>query len=127
MKTTLATFFSFLAFSSFAQTQIKIDDAKNHVGDSVKICTKIYGGKFVESNSLTLLNAGGYYPNAPLTIVITAAARNQFNKPEEYYKGAEVCVTGNITMYNGKPQIEVTAKDQIEEQIKDHTTVQEPQ
>ena len=79
-----------ICFSSFAQKEIKVNDAKNHVGDSVKICTKIYGGKFLENTkgTPTFLNAGGYYPNAPLTIVIWPDARKEFNNtPEEFYKG----------------------------------------
>ena len=72
MKDILITIFCLTTLSSFAQQEIKIDDAKNHVGDSVKICTKIYGGKYLENSkgTPTFLNAGGYFPNAPLTIVI---------------------------------------------------------
>ena len=106
----------FLSVSSFAQTEIKIDDVKNHVDDSVKVCTKIFGGKFLESNSLTLLNAGASYPNSPLTIVIRGDARKEFNNPEEYYKGTDVCITGKIVLYKDKPQIEITSKSQIVEQ-----------
>ena len=107
--------------ASFAQQEIKVDDAKSHVGENVKICTKIYGGKFFERDTLTLLNAGAAYPDAPLTIVIHADALKAFNnKPEEYYKGAEVCVTGTIELFKEKAQIVVTSKDQIAEQLKDH-------
>lgn len=121
MKNIWAFLFCFTAMSSFAQKEINVNEAKDHVGDSVKICTKIYGGKYFERDSLTLLNAGGAYPDAPLTIVIRAAARSEFNKLEEYFKGAEVCVTGKIEMYRDKPQIEVLSKEQIKEQLKDHT------
>lgn len=109
------------AFGSYGQKEIKVEDTKNHIGETVSICTKIFGGKFFETDTLTLLNAGGYYPNAPLTIVIRAGARKEFNKPEEYYKGAEVCVTGKIEMFKNKPQIEVTSKTQVVENFKDHT------
>lgn len=102
MKNILIGAFCLIKFSSFAQTEIKIDDAKNHVCDSVKICTKIYGGKFLENTkgAPTFLNAGGYYPNAPLTIVIWADARKEFNNnPEEFYKGKEVCIYGVIKLF----------------------------
>ncbi len=81
MKYVLIIAFTLLTFLSFAQQEIKIDDAKNHVGDSVKICAKIFGGKHLQNSkgTPTLLNAGGYYPNAPLTIVIWADARKEFN------------------------------------------------
>ena len=31
---------------SNAQALIKIEDINKHIGDTVKICTKIYGGQF---------------------------------------------------------------------------------
>jgi hypothetical protein len=112
--------------SAFAQTEIKADDAWNHIGETVKICTKIYGGKYFDKHSLTLLNAGSFYPDAPLTIVIRGKLRDEFNNPEEYYKGAEVCITGKLEIYREKPEIVIFKKNQIEEQLKDHAE-QEPE
>ncbi|MDQ6903081.1 MAG: hypothetical protein M3139_08730 [Bacteroidota bacterium] len=107
--------------ASFAQQEIKVDDAKSHVGENVKICTKIYGGKFFERDTLTLLNAGASYPDAPLTVVIHGETRRDFNnEPEEYYKDAEVCITGTVELFKEKPEIVVTSKDQIVEQLKDY-------
>lgn len=128
-ENTLIIIFCITTFSSFAQKEIKIDDAKNHIGDSVKICTKIYGGKYLESTkgTTTFLNAGGYYPNALLTIVIWADARKEFNNsPEEFYKGKEVCIPWKIELYKDKPQIVVTSKSQIVEQIIDKVDDKEP-
>src|SRR5438045_3818439 len=85
--------------AAFAQKEIKIDEAKDHIGDSVTICTKIFGGKFLEKSkgTPTFLNAGGNYPNAPLTLVIWGDVRKGFkNKPEEYYTGKTICITGKI-------------------------------
>ncbi|MEP6951477.1 MAG: hypothetical protein ABI863_19460 [Ginsengibacter sp.] len=121
MKNILITILCLRAISLFAQTEIKIDDAKNHVGEIVKICTKIYGGKFLEKDTLTLLNAGGYYPDAPLTIIIRADALKEFNNPVSYYKGAMVCVTGKVELFKNKPQIVVTTRSQIVEQPKDRS------
>jgi hypothetical protein len=127
MKNILIAISCLATFSAFAQKEIKINDAKNHLSDTVKICTKIYGGKFLEKDTLTLLNAGGYYPDAPLTIVIRADARKEFNiNPVEYYKGMEVCVTGKIELFKDKPQIVVTTKSQIVDHIKDHIDIIEP-
>jgi len=121
MKYILVAILCISCTASFAQQEIKVDDAKNHVGENVKICTKIYGGKFFERDTLTLLNAGAPYPDAPLVVVIHGEARKLFNnKPEEYYKGAEVCITGTVELFKEKPEIIVTNKDQIVEQLKDH-------
>ena len=112
-----------------AQPEIKIDDAKNHVGETIKICAKIFGGKFLENSkgTPTFLNAGGSYPYAPLTLVIWADARKEFkNKPEVYYAGKTVCVTGKIELYKDKPQIVINKEEQIRETINDKLIINEP-
>ncbi len=118
MKYIIVSFFCLLSISTLAQQEIKIEGVKSHVGDSIKVCTKIFGGKFLESakGTPTFLNAGGDYPNAPLTLVIWADARKDFkNKPEEYYTGKEVCITGKVELFRDKPQIVINKEDQIKE------------
>ena len=108
--------FPFLFNSTFAQLEIKVEDAAKHVGDSVTICTKIFGARYFENskNAPTLLNAGAKFPDAPLTIVIYGENRAAFkNKPEEYYPEKEICVTGKIVLYKEKPQIVVTSEEQL--------------
>src|SRR5256885_8573950 len=109
---------SFLCFSitAIAQTEIKIEDVRNHVGDSVKLMAKIYGGKYLETtiNTPTFLNVGGNYPDAPLTLVIWGDVRSQFkNAPETFYTGKEEWITGKIELYKNKPQIVIYNANQI--------------
>ena len=121
MKYILLAIILFTAEVTFAQKTIDINEAINKVGDTVTICTKIFGGRFMENSkgSPTLLNAGASYPNSPLTVVVTGEARKLFDfKPEEYYKDKSICVTGVIELYKEKPQIVVTKKSQIEEVVK---------
>ena len=121
MKIIIIVLFSLSAFASIAQKEIKVGDVKNHVGNIVKICDKIYGGKFLEKDTLTLLNVGGNYPDAPLTIVIRPRTRKEFKTdPISYYKGQQVCITGKIELFKNKPQIVITDKNQIIEYINDH-------
>ena len=118
MKYILLAIILFTAQVTFAQKTIDINEAINKVGDTVTICTKIYGGRFMENSkgSPTLLNAGASYPNSPLTVVVTGDARKLFDfKPEEYYKDKSICVTGVIELYKDKPQIVVTKTSQIAE------------
>jgi len=91
-----------LSIIVLAQTEIKLEDVKNHVGDSVKLKTKIYGGKYLENakGSPTFLNVGDNYPNAPLTLVIWEDVRKQFpSAPEELCKDKEVWITGKVQLY----------------------------
>jgi len=99
-----------------AQQEIKIEELDKHVGDSVTVCTKIYGGIYLDrsKDTPTLLNAGGNYPDARLTILIWGEARQQFKEaPEVFYKDKNICVTGKIILYKDKPEIVVYEKKQM--------------
>ena len=123
MKIFLLILFHFVTLSVFAQQEIKIEDASKHIGDSVRICSKIFGGKYLETakGSPTFLNFGGAYPNAPVTIVIWENVRKEFKKiPEEYYVGKIVCVTGRVELFKDKPEIVLRGENQIQEQSSNH-------
>jgi micrococcal nuclease len=104
------------SISVSAQTKITPDAAAKHIGDSVTVCGKIFGGKYFDrgDNKITLLNMGAAYPQSPLTIVIEADSRKNFaNKPEEFYAEKEVCITGIVKEFKGKPQIIITKEAEI--------------
>ena len=91
----------------FLQTEIKLEEIGKHIGDS-KVCAKIYGGIYLERSkgTTTFLNAGGSYPNNPLTLVIWSDVRNEFgDKPEEFFKDKMVCIYGKVELFKDKPQI----------------------
>ena len=99
-----------------AQTTIKIEDLSAHIGDSVKVCTTIFGGRFFDKpgNAPTLLNVGAAYPNSPLTLVIWSDLRSQYKTPpEELYKGKAVCITGKVILFKEKPEIVIYKEEQI--------------
>ena len=88
----------------------------SHYKLPVIICSKVYGGKFFSNAqpTLTLLNMGAAYPNSLLTIVIKGENRAAFsNKPEEFYINKDICVTGTIRIFKGKPEIEITSEKAI--------------
>jgi hypothetical protein len=100
----------------FSQQEVKLEDISKHVGDSVKVCAKIYGGIYLDRSkgTPTFLNAGGAYPNDLLTIVIWENSRKEFkDKPEEFYKNKNVCITGKVELYKEKPQIVVHEESQL--------------
>ena len=117
MKQLIVTIFLILAAElSYSQTEINVDSASNHEGEIVKICTMIYGGKFLESSKsqLTFLDAGAAYPNQKLTVLIWGNKRSNFKKaPEVFYKDKNVCIVGKIEIYKGKSEIIANSEDQI--------------
>ena len=103
-------------FSSYAftQTKINVEDVSKHVGDSVTVCTKVFGTKFFEKSQMTLLNLGAAYPGSPLTVVIFGKDLPNFKvAPEKIYADKEICVTGVIKEFKGKIEIIVSVPSAI--------------
>ncbi len=113
MKAALAVVF--LAWSLCAADTIPSAQAKDHVGQSGTVCGKVVTTRYLDSSNRrpTFLNFDEQYPNHTFTAVIFGDHRAKFGKPEEEYLQKNVCVTGDIKDYNGKPQIELTDPKQI--------------
>lgn len=95
---------------------IDITKASEYEGKLVLICSRVYSTKVLESNGMTFLNVGGAYPESPLTVVIYKDSLNNFDfKPADYYKEKDICVSGKIKIYKGKPEIIVTKASEIKE------------
>ena len=110
----LTIFAASFAFNASAQTTIAVKSAAKHIGETVRICDKVFSGKLISSSNITQLNIGGYDPNQPLTIAIPNAARAKFKgKPELDYTGKDVIITGKLVAYKGKPEIIVSDPKQL--------------
>jgi len=99
------------------ETSVSIDirDSSKYEGQLVYTCGKVYSTKVINSNGMILMNVGGEFPNATLTIVIYNNSLKNFDaKPEEYYKGKNICVSGRIKMYKGRPEIIINTKHAIQ-------------
>lgn len=105
-----------VSVASYTQTEIKLEDVSKHVGESVKVCGKVFSGRYLEQSngSPTLLNIGAAYPNQLLTIVIWGDVRKQFEKaPEEMFMDKDVCVVGKIELFRERPQVVVKDRGQV--------------
>jgi micrococcal nuclease len=102
----------------FSQT-VSLNDLKNYIGkpDTIKVCGKIYSTRYLDraERKPTLLNVGDHYPMQKLTVVIFEEDRSKFPpKPEEYFSNTQVCISGVVIDYNGKPEIVMRDIKQIE-------------
>jgi hypothetical protein len=57
-------------------------------------------------NRPTFLTLEAPYPDQALTVVIWGEYRGKFDEaPERMFRNREICVTGLIELYRGRPQI----------------------
>lgn len=109
----------FLAMVANAQTTtptVKPEDAQKYIGQTVTVCGKIFTARFLEqaNKQPTLLNMGAAFPHQPFTVVVFGESRINFSyKPEEFLHEKEICVTGLIQEYKGKPQMIVTKEAEV--------------
>jgi hypothetical protein len=118
----MKTFFLLIAvtigLSCFAQKQIKLEEAKDHIGDSVKLEGIVSGARVFEDDdkkpTLSLISLGGEYPNQLLTIAVQPSYKtNGVEFPDNRLKGSRIVVTGKLELYKGKPQIVVRSFEQL--------------
>jgi hypothetical protein len=117
MKLLVLALLSLCFMNSYGQTEVKLEQLKNHVGDTVKVKGKIYGARYLETakNTPTLINVGGAYPNQLLTIVIWGYVKKEFDYDPGDKKnvGGIAVVTGKVELYKEKPQIVVNDPSQL--------------
>ena len=103
LLTSIALFF---ALGASAQKMIQAKDVAQHMNENVTVCGKIFGTKLLDGPNITFLDMGAAHPNQLLTVVIKSEDRSKFTgKPEDEYKDKNVCVTGTIINFKGKPEI----------------------
>lgn len=62
--------------------------------------------------SITFLNFDKPYPHSPFTAIVRGEGTNEFDNLSAL-KGKSVSVNGKVTEYNGKPEMELTARAQL--------------
>lgn len=115
MRIVMALLFAAISTNLYAQKEIKPEEVKNHIGDSIIVQGKISGVRFFETSSKTLINIGAAYPDQLFTIVILPEVRSKLHVfPTSKDVGNIVWVTGKVELYNGKPQIAINDVKQID-------------
>ena len=90
--------------------------AINHVGELVTVCGVVASAKYAETTNRqpTFLNLDKPYPNQIFTALIWGSNRGAFSYAPESLAGRKICVTGEIELYKGKPEIIVSGPEQIQ-------------
>jgi DNA/RNA endonuclease YhcR with UshA esterase domain len=105
---------AFWLFRGLAQADTVISDseAAQHVGQAASVegtITKV----FTSRNGNTFLNFGGDYPNVTFVVWIPQDAPEAADPNLANLEGKKVKIIGTIQLYRGKPEIKVSAKEQI--------------
>jgi hypothetical protein len=102
------------AFSAMAAS-LSPQDAAAHIGETATVCGVVASAEYEvhEQNQPTLLDLGKPHPNATFTAVIYGENRAKFGTPETSLRGKRICVTGQISDYQGKPEIVLTDPSQL--------------
>ena len=106
----------FFISDCFSQTTLSAKEAAKHVGEKATVCDKVFSARFFEggTDQPTLVNMGDAYPNNPFTFVIKGDDRKKFSyRPEEFLVNKQVCVSGEIKDYKGKPEMIVSDSVQV--------------
>lgn len=93
-------------------------EADEYIGRIVTIYGDVKDTKYASTSngSPTFIDIGAAYPSASrVTMTIWGQYRSAFpSAPESMYRGKTVCVTGEVYLYDGICNIEVTSPSQIE-------------
>jgi DNA/RNA endonuclease YhcR with UshA esterase domain len=87
-------------------------DAGRHEGEEAMVCGLVAATRYAAGTrgSPTFLDFGAAYPGQVFQVVIWGSERSRFHEaPEQAFLHKQVCVTGRIRLYRGKP--EITVKD----------------
>lgn len=86
-------------------------EAAEHIGERATVCGRVESASYASRSpgQPTFLNFGRPYPDQLFTVVIWGSDRARFATPPEVaFKGADVCVTGVVREYRGRPEIVVS-------------------
>ena len=83
------------------------DEASSHVGENATVCGLVASARYAAQATAapTFLNFGKPYPNRIFTAIIFGSDRTKFGAPEISLREKQVCVAGEIFLYQGKPEI----------------------
>jgi hypothetical protein len=94
---------------------ISAQDAPKHVGETGTICGTVASANFAEKapGKPTFLDMEKPYPNETFTVLIWGSDRTRFGAPERTFLQKQVCATGQIQLYRGRPQVIIHDPDQL--------------
>lgn len=116
-KVFLVAFASFISIVTVAQHEIKAEEAKNNIGDTVKVCITVADTNYDElaKGSPTFLYTSAQNSFAGLYFIIWGERRKYFDyKPEKDLNHRNVCISGKIELVKDRPVIIIEKQSQVD-------------
>jgi hypothetical protein len=113
----VALLVGFVSIVACSQETISTEDAAKFIGQQKTVCGTVASAHFAAKTKgqPTFINLDKPYPNQVFTVLIWGSDRGKFEKqPETLYSEKEICVTGMIQSYQGRPEIVVKDPGQIQ-------------
>jgi len=93
---------------------ISVFDARYNLGEVAMVYGRVYASWHNKETDDYLLFFGGDFPYQQFTVVVPGHVARRFNwRPERYFLGEHITVTGLITTFDGSPEIIVKNKRQL--------------
>jgi DNA/RNA endonuclease YhcR with UshA esterase domain len=90
-----------------AAATLTTDEAAHHVGENATVCGTIASASYASHSKgrPTFLDFDKPHPNETFAAVIWATNRAKLKMPDSTLLGKEVCVTGVIKLFRGRPEV----------------------
>lgn len=90
-------------------------ETRYNVGEVARVYGRVYGTWYNRETDDLLLFFGGEFPNQEFTMVVPGNVARRFNwRPERYFPGQHVYATGLITSFEGRPEMVVKNRSQLD-------------
>jgi hypothetical protein len=91
------------------------EEAASHINQTVTVCGLVASATYAAQapTAPTFLNLGKPYPDQSFTALILGKDRAKFGEPEISMPAKQVCITGKIFLFEGKPGMIVRDTDQL--------------
>lgn len=98
----------------YSQPVCSADSLRYYEGEVITVCSKVTSTFITKSeNQTTFLNFGNF-PSQLFTVVIFKEDLKNFSyAPAEFLKDKNICITGDVRMYDTGPEIIVETEEQI--------------
>jgi hypothetical protein len=90
-------------------------DADRYIGEFARIYGRVSEAWYNQETDEFLLYFGEPYPYQDFTVILSNRDARRFSRrPERYFTGKDIAVTGVVSVFDGKPEMVIKRRSQID-------------